>query len=96
MASSNKKSPKKSGKKKKPIMISRPPGSEDDGPTGVVMDHKHCFNCGVSITPDKDVCSNKCQAEWDRMMKRKKMMTYIPYVGIGLVILFYMLVIYSQ
>jgi predicted nucleic acid-binding Zn ribbon protein len=88
---STKKTPKKSGKKKKPVMITRPPSGEK-GDSGIVIDHKHCFNCGISIPPSKDICSDKCQAEWDRLMKRKKLMTYLPFIGIALLILFYILV----
>lgn len=95
MPPTNKKSPKRSGKKKKkPVMLSRPP-SEEEGDRGTTVKHKHCFNCGISISPDKDICSDKCQAEWDRMMKRKKWMTYLPFIGIILLILFYIL-IYSR
>jgi predicted nucleic acid-binding Zn ribbon protein len=92
MSGSSKKSPKKSGKKKKAVIVSRGQSSGDDGPAGTVRDHKHCFNCGISITPDKDLCSDKCQAEWDRMMRRKKLMTYLPFIGILLLIAFYIIV----
>ena len=91
MSSSTKKSPKRSGKKKKPVTISRSPSGEK-GDTGIVIDHKHCYNCGISISPDKDICSDKCQVEWDKMLKRKKFMTYLPFIGIALLILFYILV----
>ena len=91
MATGKKKSPKSSGKKKKPVIISRPPSGEKNDP-GIVVDHKHCFNCGISISPDKDLCSDKCQVEWDRIMRRKKLMTYVPYIGIVLVLAFYFLV----
>ena len=92
MPSSSKKSPKKSGKKKKPVVISRGSTSDDQGSSGNIRDHKHCFNCGISISPDKDICSDKCQAEWDRLLKRKKLMTYLPFIGIALLILFYILI----
>jgi predicted nucleic acid-binding Zn ribbon protein len=94
MVPTSKKSPKRSGKKKKPVIAPKPPSGEE-GDRGVVVKHKHCFNCGISISPDKDICSDKCQAEWDRMMKRKKWMTYLPFIAIILLILFYIL-IYSQ
>jgi predicted nucleic acid-binding Zn ribbon protein len=95
MAAGGKKSPKRSGKKKKkPVMVSKPPAGDKVDP-GIVVEHKHCFNCGISISPDKDICSDRCQAEWDKMLKRKKLMTYLPFIGIALIILFYIL-IYSR
>jgi predicted nucleic acid-binding Zn ribbon protein len=93
MASSSKKSPKRSGKKKKPVTISRKTAPDEDSSPGNVRDHKHCFNCGISIPPDRDICSDKCQAEWDRLLKRKKMLTYLPFIGMGLLLLFYILVV---
>ena len=64
----------------------------EKGDPGMVIDHKHCFNCGISVPANKDICSDKCQAEWDKMMKRKKLMTYLPFIGIILLIAFYMIV----
>lgn len=92
MSGSSKKSPKKSGKKKKPMTISRGAPVDEEGYSGAMKDHKHCYNCGISISPSKDICSDKCQVEWDKMMKRKKLMTYLPFIGIALLILFYILV----
>jgi len=39
--------------------------------------HRHCLNCGISVPPDKNFCSQKCEDEWNRMVKRKKQSTYI-------------------
>ena len=39
--------------------------------------HKHCLNCGIAIPPDKTFCSKKCEDEWNAMIKKKKMNTYI-------------------
>jgi len=89
------KSPKKSGKKKKPVTIKRTPSEETESKQVTFQPHKHCFNCGVSIPTDRDICSDKCQAEWDRMLKRKKMMTYLPFIAIALMILFYFLIMNS-
>lgn len=89
---STKKSPKKSGKKKKPVVISKGSRKEEESPPPSIKEHKHCFNCGISIPPSKDICSDKCQVEWDKMIKRKKWMTYLPFIGIILLILFYILV----
>ncbi|MBN1389714.1 MAG: DUF2116 family Zn-ribbon domain-containing protein [Candidatus Thermoplasmatota archaeon] len=84
--------PKRSGRKKKALIVQRVTPQEDGVQRSAIVPHKHCFNCGVSITTDKDICSDACQAEWDRMLKRKKLMTYLPFIGIALLILFYILI----
>ena len=74
------------------MTVSRSSGPDDGSPRSTFAPHKHCYNCGIAISPDKDICSDKCQGEWDRMMKRKKLMTYLPFIGIALIILFYILI----
>jgi predicted nucleic acid-binding Zn ribbon protein len=92
MAEKVKKSPKGAGPKmKRPIA-----GSAKAPPTEAIMaqlvpKHKHCFNCGVSVPPDKDLCSDRCQTEWDRMVKRKKYWTYLPLLGVVFLILIYII-----
>ncbi|MGA1820012.1 MAG: DUF2116 family Zn-ribbon domain-containing protein [Thermoplasmatota archaeon] len=90
------KPPKRSGKKKKPMTVRKPPTEEAGGHQSSFSPHKHCFNCGISVPTDRDICSDKCQAEWDRMLKRKKMMTYLPFIAIALLLLFYFLIISSS
>jgi predicted nucleic acid-binding Zn ribbon protein len=77
----SKKGPKKGAKKKRPIIAttSRNPLPEDT--TAGMVSHKHCLNCGVSIFPDRETCSEKCQTEWDKMVKRKKFWNYLPLIG---------------
>ena len=84
---------KKTNKKKRAI-----PSKDEDvpsTPTQIVQPHNHCYHCGVSTPPGKEICSDKCQVEWDRMIKRKKMITYLPLIGGALLILFYILVLSS-
>jgi len=57
--------------------------------------HRHCNNCGLSVRPDTEYCSDECQTKFEKMIKRKKQMMYLPYIGIILIILFYIL-IYTQ
>ena len=54
--------------------------------------HKHCSSCGVSIGPDEEYCSDQCRTSFERMIKRKKQMMWLPYVGIVLIVLFYILI----
>ncbi len=91
------KAPKnRGGKKKRPI--TKPPSDqvEETSPSHTlsskVPKHKHCNNCGVSIAPEKDTCSDECQARWDKMLSRKKFWTYLPIIGTILIILFWILV----
>jgi len=94
MSGSSKGPQKRSGKKKRAIP-SRKESYREGAPSEVVLPHKHCFNCGISIPPGKDICSDKCQLEWDRMMKRKKMLTYLPIFGILFLIVLYMIIVYG-
>ncbi|MFW3146273.1 MAG: DUF2116 family Zn-ribbon domain-containing protein [Thermoplasmatota archaeon] len=89
------KSPRKGGKKKRALERMISSSAEGSSPAQAFAPHKHCFNCGIAISPDKDICTDKCQQEWDSMLKRKKLMTYLPLIGGLLLILFYILVISS-
>ncbi len=92
------KAPKnRGGKKKRPI--TKPPLDhvEEDMPpshtlSSKVPKHKHCNNCGVSISPEKETCSEECQVRWDKMLSRKKFWTYLPIIGTILIVLFWILV----
>ena len=54
--------------------------------------HKHCNNCGLSVRPEAEYCSDECQHKFEKMIKRKKQLMYLPYIGIVLILLFYLLV----
>jgi predicted nucleic acid-binding Zn ribbon protein len=95
MVGSSKKSPKGSGKKKRAIPKKKEPAGEGGSPSAVLPPHKHCFNCGISISSEKDICSDRCQGEWDRMLKKKKMMTYLPIFAILFLVLIYMIIVYG-
>jgi predicted nucleic acid-binding Zn ribbon protein len=51
--------------------------------------HKHCTNCGKAIPPKEEMCSDKCKAEWDRTVKRKRytMYAYIGFTGVIVLLL---------
>jgi len=87
-----KKSPKGTGtKKKRSIAGIVKEAPVEKLPVQVVPRHKHCFNCGVSVSPDRDLCSDKCQTDWDKMVKRKKYWTYLPLLGVVFLILLYII-----
>ncbi|MFO8051083.1 MAG: DUF2116 family Zn-ribbon domain-containing protein [Thermoplasmatota archaeon] len=88
----DKKSPKKGKRKKKAIASHGDVGKGAAGRSTEISDHKHCYNCGRAISSDKDICSEECQQEWDRMLRKKKLITYLPVIGGVLLLLFYILV----
>ena len=90
--SGSKKSPKSRGKRKKPLNRGASSSGEEKTLFSSVPEHGHCVNCGISIPPGKETCTDKCQQEWDRMLKRKKLMMYAPIIGSVLLILFLILI----
>ena len=59
--------------------------------TSGIAPHRHCLNCGISIPPDKTFCSKKCEAEWNAIIRKKKINMYVwmLFLVILLVILFF-------
>ncbi len=49
--------------------------------------HKHCLNCGISIPPDRTFCSQKCEREWNAMLRKKKINLYVWMVFMAILIL---------
>ncbi|RLI24868.1 DUF2116 family Zn-ribbon domain-containing protein [Candidatus Bathyarchaeota archaeon] len=39
--------------------------------------HKHCKECGVSISPDKTFCSKRCESAYEKRIKKQRRMNYI-------------------
>ena len=86
---------KTSGKKKRAIPSQTDEAGDIKKEVHGVIPHNHCYNCGISTPPGKEICSDTCQVQWDKMIKRKKMITYLPIIGGVLLILFYILVLSS-
>ena len=42
-----------------------------------VPSHKHCVICGKSISIDKEFCSQKCEEDYSRIVKRRKRSNYL-------------------
>ncbi len=39
--------------------------------------HKHCPVCGMSMPPDQDFCSKKCEEKWEQMLRQRKKIMYV-------------------
>jgi predicted nucleic acid-binding Zn ribbon protein len=39
--------------------------------------HKHCLICGVSIPFDKEFCSEKCEEQYNKMVRKRKYSLWI-------------------
>jgi len=39
--------------------------------------HKHCKECGISISPDKVFCSKRCESAYENRLKKQRRMNYI-------------------
>ncbi len=86
-----KKGPKGSTKKKRPLQQKSGENGNITYYQENVQSHKHCFNCGISVQPDKDTCSERCQTEWDKMLKKKKFWNYLPLLGAGFLALLWLI-----
>lgn len=86
-----KKGPKGGAKKKKPITLKSGVVNEEGRTVVDMAPHKHCLNCGVSIPEDSETCSDKCKAEWDKIVSRKKFWAYLPFLGAGFLLLLWMI-----
>ncbi|MGA1822848.1 MAG: DUF2116 family Zn-ribbon domain-containing protein [Thermoplasmatota archaeon] len=90
MAPTKKKSPKeRSHKKRKKVISDHEEPEEKFKP---IPEHKHCNNCGLSIPPDREFCSTTCRTTFEKMVKRKKQIMWLPFIGAILLILFMLLI----
>ncbi|MBS7656129.1 DUF2116 family Zn-ribbon domain-containing protein [Candidatus Bathyarchaeota archaeon] len=39
--------------------------------------HKHCLICGISVAFDKEFCSEKCEEQYSKMVKKRKYSLWI-------------------
>jgi len=47
-------------------------------------EHRHCAICEKVISPDKRVCSKKCEKELEARVGRRRMLLYLFYAGIAI------------
>jgi len=90
MAPTKKKSPKTKTHKSKKQIVSQKVDDEDG--FRPIPEHKHCNNCGVSVPPDREYCSDSCRSTFEKMVKRKKQIMWLPFIGAILLIMFMLLV----
>jgi len=90
MGQRNKDDPK-GPRKKRPVPKERPARNEQPPPVADNR-HRHCNNCGISVKPDEEYCSAECRTKFEKMIKRKKQLMWLPMIGAILLILFYILV----
>ncbi len=48
--------------------------------------HKHCPVCGISIPPDQEFCSRKCEKVWEDAMRKKKKSAYLLWALMGILV----------
>ena len=51
-----------------------------------IAPHKHCPVCGVSIPPEEDFCSKKCEKAWEDAMRRKRRSATIMWALVGVLV----------
>ena len=61
-------------------------GGSEGEPRGAVKiaQHRHCVACGKAVPPDKQQCSEACKAEFDKSVKSRKMLVYVIYAMVAI------------
>ena len=49
----------------------------------MIPQHGHCQMCGKAIKYGETVCSDKCQEEYEKYVKKRKMYIYIMYIALA-------------
>ncbi|HDM66962.1 MAG TPA: DUF2116 family Zn-ribbon domain-containing protein [Thermoplasmatales archaeon] len=61
--------------------------------SNLIPPHTHCQVCGKAIPPDETFCSKECEKRFQSMVKKRKMLVYIMY---GLIIVIMALFLLSR
>jgi predicted nucleic acid-binding Zn ribbon protein len=56
-----------------------------------VAQHTHCQICGKTIPVSETLCSDECKQKYQAMIKKRKMLVYIMYVLIFIIVIMYVL-----
>lgn len=59
-------------------------GDATSPPAVKIPQHKHCHTCGKAVPPDKRHCSDECKAEFDKAVKGRKMLVYVIYAMVAI------------
>ncbi|HDN95903.1 MAG: DUF2116 family Zn-ribbon domain-containing protein [Thermoplasmata archaeon] len=57
----------------------------------MIPQHSHCQICGKAIKYGEIVCSEKCKAEYEKFIKRRKLYIYIMYLALFFLIIMILL-----
>jgi len=60
---------------------------------GKIYQHTHCNVCGRAVPLSDKVCSDKCQKEFDQLVKTRKTYMYVMY---GAIVLIFMVYVFSM
>jgi predicted nucleic acid-binding Zn ribbon protein len=58
-----------------------------------LLQHRHCQVCSKAIPLSEEFCSEECNTEFDKMVKKRRNFLYLFY---GMVVLFIILMIFSS
>ena len=56
-----------------------------------VAQHSHCQICGKAIPLTETLCSDECKTKYAGMVKKRKMLMYIMYALIGVILIMFIL-----
>ena len=62
----------------------KPGEDEPDEPAVKIAQHRHYSSCGRAIPPDTQHCSDACKAEYDNAVKSRKMLVYVMYAMVAI------------
>ena len=56
-----------------------------------VAQHTHCQICGKTIPISETLCSDECKQRYQSMVKKRKMLMYIMYALIFVILIMFLL-----
>jgi predicted nucleic acid-binding Zn ribbon protein len=59
--------------------------------TDKVAQHTHCQICGKAIPMSETLCSDECKQKYQSMIKKRKMLMYIMYALIFVILIMFVL-----
>ncbi|KAA0009290.1 MAG: DUF2116 family Zn-ribbon domain-containing protein [Thermoplasmata archaeon] len=62
----------------------------------MIPQHAHCQVCGKAVKYGEAFCSEKCKKEYEEWMRKRRRMQLFLYAMIALIIIVYMLMIFSR
>jgi predicted nucleic acid-binding Zn ribbon protein len=56
-----------------------------------ISQHTHCHMCGKSIPVGETLCSEECKQKYQNMLKRRKIMLYLMYGMLAVLLVVFIL-----